>query len=105
MTDQERQHPLYPYFVGALQQAVMGKGKERHGANHASFYDQPMVTIGMMTGLRGPLFQVIKKAHEAVDCYERGVFNQEQFKEEIYGAMVYLASLILIMEHLSVSDK
>lgn len=89
-------HPLMPTFYAAVEQAMSGKGMERHGTTE-EFIKQPIFWIGCMTGPRGPMYQVFKKVHEAVYCFENGTFNEEEATSELLGALVYLASIVTLV--------
>lgn len=94
--DEILEHPLMPVFVAAIDQALFGKGAERHGTVD-DFLSQPIFWIGHATGPRGPLFQVMKKAHEAVYCYENGKFDQEEAQRELLGVLNYVAAIIILI--------
>lgn len=94
--DDVLEHPLMPIFYAAVEQAMKGKGSERHGTTE-DFLQQPIFWIGHATGPRGPLYQVMKKAHEAVYCYEKGTFDHEAAVKELLGALVYLASIVILI--------
>lgn len=79
----------------ALQQASDGKGNERH-ANGRSFEDQPMQRITEMTGIGGPIFQVMKKSQEAVGMAQRG--QHDAAIREILGAINYCAGAVMALE-------
>jgi len=80
----------------ALEQARNGKGKERHNPRDLRFTDQEIVCEARVLGMSAPAFQVRKKARESVGLVEKG--NYGQAKEDILGAMVYLASMYIITE-------
>lgn len=86
-------HPIVKVAMKALEQVEQGKGKERHGQDGAPFENQPIFQITEMTGPRGPFYQVIKKAHEAVSGYENGTLNPEKVYDELIGAVVYMIAL------------
>lgn len=90
-------NPLLYVYVDAINQASFGKGEERHGHGR-DFTDQPIFHIAAMTGPRGPLYQVIKKAGEAIDCLESGTFTREQAYNEILGALVYLGAVAIMLK-------
>ena len=91
-------HPLFHVYMDALQQTMRGKGEQRHG-HGTPFIDQPINTITNITGARGPFYQVIKKAQEAIDNNDRGKFTDEQSYQEILGALVYLGSIAMIYKN------
>ena len=89
-------HPLQYVFDEAIKQVESGKGAERHGTVK-DFLFQPIFNIGKLTGPRGLMFQSVKKMHEAIFCLENGKFTKDQTVEELLGALVYLASLIILV--------
>ncbi len=82
---------LYCVLMDAYDQAANGKGKERH-ANDKPFTDQPIMEIGRMVGVGFNLGQAMKKAQEA------SRMKPEAAKRELYGAINYIASAILLIE-------
>lgn len=82
-------HPLYPVFVAAIEQAMFGKG-QRHGGNVTPFNDQPWVHYAKMHGRGFLTGQAAKKLEEAA-----ATRSGEAFETEVFGAMVYLGMAIL----------
>lgn len=82
-------------LLAAYDQAASGKGKERH-ANEDAFEDQPIFTIAGLVGIGFNSGQAIKKISEAVGMANRG--KPDAAIREIHGAIVYLASLALLLE-------
>lgn len=82
-------HPLYPVFVAAIEQAMFGKG-QRHGGNYTPFLDQPWVHYAKMHGRGFLTGQAAKKLEEAA-----ATRSGEAFETEVFGAMVYLGMAIL----------
>jgi len=77
----------------ALAQAVEGKGKERNAIVVQDFEDQKICQIARMLGSpQGPIYQACRKAIEAVRL------PRNRARDEIRGAIVYLAAAILIVE-------
>lgn len=77
-------------YAEAIDQAAMGKGKERH-ASDENFEDQQIVEINKRLGSEdGALFQAVKKIYES----KRLPF--ERAKAELLGAMNYLAAAIIV---------
>ena len=75
----------------ALEQASIGKGKERH-ANDDAFKDQLMVYMANQIGIAGPVFQVVKKAVESCRLpYPANV-------KELLGAINYAAGAIISLK-------
>lgn len=72
----------------AFDQAATGKGKERH-ENSLAWHEQPILTIGHMTGPGFAVGQSIKKQGEALGMLERG--QVDAALAEILGAIVYAA--------------
>ncbi len=85
-------HPLKEIFEDAINQAANGKGMERHGTSE-DFEKQPLYDIAKITGLRGPMYQVFKKTHEAIHCLEKGTFTKDEAYTELLGALVYLGAM------------
>ena len=75
----------------ALEQASVGKGKERH-ANGKAFDRQPIMEIGRMVGSGYPLGQAMKKAQESTRL------PPDRAKAELLGAINYLAAAYLLLE-------
>lgn len=82
-------HPLYPVFMAAIDQAMYGKG-ERHGGAATSFLKQPWVHYVRMHGRGFATGQAAKKLEEAA-ATRQGV----TFEQEVLGAIVYAAMAIL----------
>lgn len=75
----------------ALEQASVGKGKERH-ANGKAFDRQPIMEIGRMVGSGYPLGQAMKKAQESTRL------PPDRAKAELLGAINYLAAAYLLLD-------
>lgn len=89
----EGYHSLAKALQGALDQAQHGKGNDRH-AQGQPFDDQPMQRISGLLGSRdGMAYQAIKKIQESqrFDDTDRTI-------KELYGAIVYLAGMIVYLE-------
>ena len=86
----------------AFNQASQGKGKERH-ANNKPFTEQPICEIGRMVGLGYPLGQAMKKCQESLRLVNlKGV---DSAKAELYGAINYIASAIIILNEHKLKEK
>lgn len=97
--DRDDYLPLLRTFLGALEQAAYGKGRERH-ANDLPFVEQPILTMAqMLNSDAGLAQQVIKKTIEA-----RGLLTKEARIKELRGAMVYAAAMVLFEEMYGKSD-
>lgn len=83
------EHPLFPIFVAAIEQAMWGKG-ERHGGASTPFLDQPWVHYVTMHGRGFATGQAAKKLEEAASTR-----NGEAFKQEVLGAIVYAGMAII----------
>jgi hypothetical protein len=85
-------HPLAIVLGDALEQAVGGKGEERHGGG-LDYLDQPWVRLardhggGFLTG------QASKKIEEAVSNHAN--WTAEQFRNELLGAINYLGMAVV----------
>ena len=75
----------------ALDQSQSGKGKERHATGDTPFLQQPICTIGRMTGIGYNVGQAMKKGQEAMRL------PTERAQAELLGAIVYLASAYLLL--------
>lgn len=82
-------HPLYPVFLAAIEQAMYGKG-ERHGGAAKPFLTQPWVHYARMHGIGFLTGQAAKKLEEAPTKP-----TVEQFQQEMLGAIVYAAMAII----------
>ena len=75
----------------AIDQASVGKGKERH-ANGKPFDRQPIMEIGRMVGSGYPLGQAMKKAQESMRL------PPDRAKAELLGAINYLAAAYMLLD-------
>jgi len=75
----------------ALDQSQSGKGKERHATGDTPFLQQPICTIGRMTGIGYNVGQAMKKGQEAMRL------PRDRAQAELLGAIVYLASAYLLL--------
>lgn len=89
VTDEMREHPLYPVFMAAIRQAMYGKG-ERHGGALVNFLEQPWAHYANMHGRGFLTGQAAKKLEEAASTR-----NDDAFISEVLGAMVYLGMSVL----------
>lgn len=90
--------PLWQALQAAHNQAMEGKGKERHGGD-MPFTEQPIMAIQRMlegSPIDGHLFQVMKKAQEAGRMAKRG--DGEAAIRELYGVIVYAAAAVMRLE-------
>lgn len=91
--DRDDYLPLLRTFLGALEQAAYGKGRERH-ANDLPFIEQPILTMAhMLDSDAGLAQQVIKKTIEA-----RSLPTKKARVNELRGTLVYAAAMILFEE-------
>ncbi len=91
--DRDDYLPLLRTFLGALDQAAYGKGRERH-ANDLPFVEQPILTMAhMLDSDAGLAQQVIKKTIEA-----RTLPTKQARINELRGTLVYAAAMILFEE-------
>ena len=91
--DRDDYLPLLRTFLGALEQAAYGKGRERH-ANDLPFVEQPILTMAhMLDSDAGLAQQVIKKTVEA-----RSLPTKQARINELRGTLVYAAAMILFEE-------
>jgi hypothetical protein len=93
--------PGYERLDGVLQrayhQASRGKGLERH-ANNLPFHEQDIAVIGRKHGLGFNTGQAEKKTREAHGMLNRD--NPQAAIQEILGAIVYLASAVMLIEEI-----
>jgi hypothetical protein len=85
-------HPLFPVYVAAIEQAMYGKGG-RHGGNVTPFLEQPWVHYAKMHGRGFLTGQAAKKLEEAASTRQG-----EAFDTEVLGAIVY-AGMSILKEH------
>lgn len=91
--DRDDYLPLLRTFLGALEQAAYGKGRERH-ANDLPFTEQPILTMArMLDSDAGLAQQVIKKTIET-----RSLPTKQARINELRGTLVYAAAMILFEE-------
>ena len=86
---------LHRVFIEAYHQASLGKGDERHG-HPGGFGKQTLMTDLRLVGLGGPVYQIRKKALEAMHLAEKG--NTAAARRDLYGVMVYAAAIIMHLE-------
>ena len=86
---QAKEHPLYPIFMAAIEQAMYGKG-ERHGGNATPFLEQPWTHYAKMHGRGFLTGQATKKLEEAAHQREG-----DAFETEVLGAIVYAGMSVL----------
>jgi hypothetical protein len=90
--------PLARILQEAYMQSAAGKGLERH-ADHKDFLSQPILRIGRKYGFGFNIGQAAKKMEEAQGMIERD--EVAKARHEFLGAIVYLASAILLLEESS----
>jgi hypothetical protein len=90
--------PLARILQEAYMQSAAGKGLERH-ADHKDFLSQPILRIGRKYGFGFNIGQAAKKMEEAQGMIERD--EVVKARHEFLGAIVYLASAILLLEESS----
>lgn len=84
-----REHPLYPIFMAAIEQAMYGKG-ERHGGARTPFMKQPWAHYVAMHGRGFATGQAAKKLEEAASTR-----SGTAFETEVFGAIVYIGMAVL----------
>lgn len=84
-----KEHPLYAIFMGAIRQAMYGKG-ERHGGAKTPFLKQPWVHYADLHGRGFLTGQAAKKLEEAASTR-----SGESYETEAFGAMVYIGMSII----------
>lgn len=82
-------HPLFPIFVAAINQAMYGKGG-RHGGNVTPFLEQPWNHYAKLHGRGFLTGQATKKLEEAASTRAG-----EAFETEVLGAIVYCGMSVL----------
>lgn len=87
--ERAKEHPLYPIFMAAIEQAMYGKG-ERHGGNVTPFLEQPWTHYAKMHGRGFLTGQATKKLEEAAHQREG-----DAFETEVLGAIVYAGMSVL----------
>lgn len=88
-------HPIEEVFTTCVQQVASGKGQQRHGHNHKSFYDQQWVEVTRRHGLGFLTGQAVKKANEAALNLDNLDKEAGWWEREMIGAINYLAMAIL----------
>ena len=84
---------LYETLLSAMNRAATGKGKERH-ATDAPFPQQPICTELRQIGVEPAIFQIRKKAMEALRMDCRGAAN------ELLDVIVYAAAAVIIVKEI-----
>jgi hypothetical protein len=82
-------HPLYPVFMDAIKQVVVGKGI-RHGGDSVQFLEQPWAHYAKLHGKGFLTGQAAKKLEEAASTKVGDAYEQE-----LLGAAVYVAMAVL----------
>jgi hypothetical protein len=82
-------HPLFPIFVAAIEQAMYGKG-ERHGGAVTPFLEQPWAHYAKMHGRGFLTGQSSKKLEEAASKRSGALFETE-----VLGAIVYAGMAVI----------
>lgn len=90
---------LASVLARALNQAAAGRGRERH-ANDLPFHRQRMMTLIDLHGYGFAAGQAGKKVAEGLEME-----NPERCKQEILGAINYLAGIIVHMDHRSSDEE
>jgi len=89
LSQEVQDHPLFPVFIAAIEQAMYGKG-ERHGGNVTPFVDQPWSHYAKMHGRGFLTGQAAKKLEEAA-----ATRSADPFVSECLGSIVYTGMAIL----------
>lgn len=82
--------PLRAVLNLAYQQAMLGKGAERHG-DHKPFDEQIWATITRACGLGFPVGQAMKKNEEATRM------PKDAAVKELLGGIVYLSMAVIAL--------
>lgn len=99
MSEKPQDHPLHNVFMGAIEQAMFGKG-ERHGGARTPFLEQPWNHYAKMHGRGFLTGQAAKKLEEAASTR-----HDEAFLTELRGALVYIGMAILREEQRMREEK
>lgn len=99
MSEKPQDHPLHAVFMGAIEQAMFGKG-ERHGGARTPFLEQPWAHYAKMHGRGFLTGQAAKKLEEAASTR-----HGEAFLMELRGALVYIGMAILREEQRMREEK
>lgn len=98
--------PEYVALVNVLraayEQAAEGKGKERHAVENQPFEQQTMceITRRVMGSPVSPmLYQAVKK------CYESPRLSLTKAREELLGAIDYIAAGVILLEEIIAAEK
>ena len=83
------EHPLFPIYMAAIEQAMYGKG-ERHGGALTPFLEQPWKHYADMHGRGFLTGQAAKKLEEAASTREG-----KPFEHEVLGAIVYCGMAVI----------
>jgi hypothetical protein len=98
MSENENYAALERVLRLAYEQSASGKGKERHAPEGKPFTSQPILEIGRMVGIGFNAGQAMKKLQEMSRMSARG--EHDRAKTEVLGAIVYCASVYLLLEEL-----
>jgi len=99
MNIDKRYECLRPVYQDMIDQMQKGKGIRQHGSG-ADFQDQHTWKHTKLTGPGGPLFQMLKKATEAIERME----GEAQY-HELIGALNYgVIAALLLRESLPVKE-
>lgn len=89
ISEETKNHPLYPVFVAAIEQCLNGKG-QRHSGGKTPFLDQPWKHYAKLHGRGFLTGQAAKKLEEAASTR-----NGEAFETEMLGAIVFAGMAVL----------
>ena len=89
ISEETKNHPLYPVFISAIEQCLNGKG-QRHGGGKTPFLDQPWKHYAKLHGRGFLTGQAAKKLEEAASTR-----NGEAFETEMLGAIVFAGMAVL----------
>lgn len=98
MDTETKYKALEQVMLRAYNQAVNGKGAERHGQDRP-FTEQPMQQLIKLYGLGFALGQAGKKLQEAQRM------DTEKAVHELLGAIVYIAGAVIALEATSPSQE
>jgi|SRR6478609_2023904 len=95
---------LQTVLAHVIAQVADGKGAQRHAIGlPRAFERQPMLEISRMVGPGFQLGQAMKKAQEVYGFFDAKDYDKA--KEEIFGAIAYLAGAVILIDEYKEAAK
>ena len=86
---------LRDVFMMAVNEAISGKGGQRHGTSD-KFENQQLCSFMREAGLSPAMYQIQKKARELLRF--KGKNRKERVRRELLGIIIYAAAAVIVNE-------